>query len=219
MTLGYLEQGPSRKYRLASRVSDIALWMLDSMEIRRVAREPLRELMARTGRTASLVVLSGTEVAYIDRWQGSRQGQYGVDEGIGLGIRLPIHCAAAGKALLARLPVAEQQERVTRLGLTRLTSTTITTKNASRTESKRIAADGGVAVEDEELSVGRRALAATVTDADGWPIATVELAVPARAYSRKELLVELGPKVMATARRIAVTLGEPSHGSQTDKQC
>jgi DNA-binding IclR family transcriptional regulator len=59
VTLGYLEQGPSRKYRLSSRVSDFGLSLLDSMVVRRVAREHLRELRARIGRTASLGSLGG----------------------------------------------------------------------------------------------------------------------------------------------------------------
>ena len=142
VTLGYLEQGPSRKYRLAPRVSDVGLSLLDSMAIRQVAREPLRELRARTGHTASLGVLWGTEVAYIDRWQGSHQGQYAVDIGIGLGTRLPVHCTAAGKALLARLPAAEQQDLITKLHLTRRTPMTIATKTALRAELERIVRGG-----------------------------------------------------------------------------
>ena len=47
------------------------------MPIRQVAREPLRKLRARTGHTASLAVLWGTEVAYIDRWQGLAKGSMG----------------------------------------------------------------------------------------------------------------------------------------------
>jgi DNA-binding IclR family transcriptional regulator len=205
VTLGYLEQGPSRKYRLSSRVSDIGLAMLDSMPARQAAREPLRELRARTGRTAGLGVLWGTEVAYIDRWQGSRQGQHRVDEGIGLGIRVPAHCSAAGKALLARLPAAEQQALITKLRLTRRTPQTITAKSALRAELERIVAQGGVAVEDEELSAGRRAIATAVIDPEGRPVAAVELAIPAQACSRKEL-VGLGAKVTATADRIADAL-------------
>ncbi len=216
VTLGYLEQGPSRKYRLASRVSDVGLSMLDSMEIRRVAREPLKELRARTGRTATLAVLSGTEVAYIDRWQGSRQGQYGVDMGIGVGIRLPIHCTAAGKALLARLPAAAQQELVTKLRLTRRTAKTIVTKTKLRAELELLVAGDGVATEDEEFSAGRRAVAAAVTGADGWPVAAVELGAPAGAYTREELLDHLGPGVIAAADHIAMALGEPSFGPKTD---
>jgi IclR family transcriptional regulator, pca regulon regulatory protein len=46
VTLGYLEQGPSRQYRLSSRVADLGLSRLDSMVIRSAGREPLRELKA-----------------------------------------------------------------------------------------------------------------------------------------------------------------------------
>jgi DNA-binding IclR family transcriptional regulator len=205
VALGYLEQGPSRKYRLAPRVADVGLSLLDSMAIRQAACEPLRELRARTGRTASLGVLWSTEVAYIDRRRGSLQGQYAVDEGIGVGACLPIHCTAAGKALLALLPAAEQQELIRRLRLTRRTPTTITTKAAVRTELEGIAADGGVAVEDEELSAGRRAIAAVVAGTEGQLVAAVELAVPAEAYTRKKLF-GLGPEITATAKRIAEVL-------------
>jgi DNA-binding IclR family transcriptional regulator len=70
-----------------------------------------------------------------------------------------------------------------------------------------IAADGGVAVEDEEMSSGKRAIAAVVMDGESGAVAAVELAVPAEAYSRKELSAELGPKLIATARDIAWDLG------------
>lgn len=49
VTLGYLEQGTSRKYRLSVRVSDFGLSMLDSMVVRRVAREHLRDLRGSDG--------------------------------------------------------------------------------------------------------------------------------------------------------------------------
>jgi IclR family pca regulon transcriptional regulator len=208
VTLGYLEQGPSRKYRLSSRVSDFGLSLLDSMVVRRVAREHLRELRARTGRTASLGVLGEGEVAYIDRWQGSRQGQYAVDAGVGLGTRLPVHCTAAGKALLARLPEAEQRELLAKLRLAKRGPKTITTKTALRAELARVLEGSGVAVEDEELLAGRRALAAAVVDGEGTAVAAVELAVPASAYPREQLLEVYGPKVTATAQRISAALTE-----------
>ncbi len=207
VTLGYLEQGPSRKYRLSSRVCDVGLSLLDSMVVRRVAREHLRELRARTGRTASLGVLGGTEVAYIDRWRGSRQGQYAVDAGIGLGTRLPVHCSAAGKAFLACLPAAEQLDLFAKLRLTKRGPKTITTKKALRAELERVVADGGLAVDDEESLAGRRAIAAVVVDGEGAAIAAAELMVPAEAYTRGRLLEELGPEVAATARRITAALG------------
>jgi IclR family pca regulon transcriptional regulator len=207
VTLGYLEQGPSRKYRLASRVSDFGLSLLDSMVVRRVARDHLRELRARTGRTVSLGVLGETEVAYIDRWQGSRKGQYAVDAGIGLGTRLPVHCTAAGKVLLAHLPEAEQRETIAKLRLVKRGPKTITAKTALRTELERVLAGGGLAIEDEELLDGRRALAAAVVDREGAAVAAVEIAVPASGYTREQLLKDLGPKVTTTTQRISAALG------------
>ncbi len=208
VTLGYLEQGPSRKYRLSSRVSDFGLSLLDSMVVRRVAREHLRELRARSGRTASLGVLGGTEVAYIDRWQGSRRGQYEVDAGVGLGTRLPVHCTVAGKALLARLSEEQRRELIVKLRLVRRTPRTIVTKTALRAELELIVAGGGVAVEDEELLAGRRALAAVVVDGEDRPVAAVDLAVPTQAYTREELLEQLHSQVAITAQRIAMALAE-----------
>ena len=207
VTLGYLEQESSRKYRLSSRVCDVGLSLLDSMVVRRVAREHLKGLRAQTGRTVSLGILGGIEVACIDRWQGSRQGQYMVDVGVGLGTRLPVHCSASGKALLARLPEAEQRDLISKLRLTKRGPKTIVTKTALRAELERIVAANGLAVEDEELRAGRRALAAVVVDGEGAAVAAVELAVPAQAYARERLLKELGPKVTATARSITRALG------------
>ncbi len=208
VTLGYLEQGPSRKYQLSSRVSDFGLSPLDSMIVRRVAREHLRELRARTGRTASLGILGGTEVAYIDRRQGSGQGQYTVDAGIGLGTRLPVHCTAAGKALLACLPEAEQREMIGKLRLTKRGPKSTTTKTALRAELNRIADEGGLVMEDEELLAGRRAIAAVVVDGEGAAVAAVELAVPAQAFAGGQLVKKLGPRVTTAAQRIAAALGE-----------
>jgi IclR family pca regulon transcriptional regulator len=206
VTLGYLEQGPSRKYRLSSRVSDFGLSLLDSMSVRRLAREHLRELRARTGRTVGLAIIDESEVSYIDRWQGARRGQYAIDLGVGLGSRLPMYCSAAGKALLASLPEAEQRALIGKLRLTRRASKTITTKSALRAELERIAAADGLAVEDEELLAGRRALAAPVFDEQGRPLAAVELAVPDGAYTRKQLVEQLGPVVLDTAKRISGAL-------------
>jgi IclR family transcriptional regulator, pca regulon regulatory protein len=205
VTLGYLEQGPSRKYRLSSRVSDFGLSLLDSMAVRRLARRHLSELRAQTGRTVGLAMLDGTEIAYIDRWQGSRRGQYAVDLGIGVGSRLPAPCTAAGKALLARLPEAEQRELFSQLHLTRRAPESIATKGALRSELERIAA-GEAAVEVQELLPGRSAIAAVVVDGQGEPLAAVDVAVPTDAYTREELVERLGPKVTATARRIAAAL-------------
>jgi DNA-binding IclR family transcriptional regulator len=43
-------------------------------------------------------------------------------------------------------------------------------------------------------------------DREGAAVAAVELAVPASAYTREQLLKDLGPKVTTTAQRISAEL-------------
>ena len=205
--LGYLEQTMSRKYRLSARGANVGVCLLNSMTVRNVAREHLRHLRNRIGHTVSLGILAGAEVFYIDQWRGSRRGQYAIDLVMGPGTRRPVYCATAGKALLARLPEAEQLEVMTELTLRRHASRTLTSTKALRAELSRIAAAGGVAVEDEELHAGRCALATTVLDADRRQVAAVEVAVPATAYTIGELLEHVGPVVSETAGRISAALG------------
>ncbi|HXB64635.1 MAG TPA: IclR family transcriptional regulator [Solirubrobacteraceae bacterium] len=220
VALGFLEQGASRKYWLSPRASDVGIALCESMPVRRVARGHLRELRSRTGYTVSLAVLGGSEIVYIDRWQGSRQGQYAIDEGIGPGARRPVYCTAAGKAIAARLPAAEQRKLVTELKLQRLGPNTLTSKAALRAELERIATgDDAIVVEDEELLSGRRALAAAVLDGEGRPGAAVELAVPG-AYAVEELVSSFGSQVSDVVGRVSSALqqqsGDQSHRSTTN---
>jgi DNA-binding IclR family transcriptional regulator len=114
--LGYLEQGPSRKYRLAVRGADIGLALLDSLALRRDAREHLRRLRNQTGHTVTLGITTDSEVPYeilcLDQMPGHRRGQYAIDVGLGVGTRQPIDRTAAGKALLAVAELTVEDEEL-----------------------------------------------------------------------------------------------------------
>ena len=75
VALGYLEQGTSRKYRLGLKVTDLGMAALNSTGLREHAHEYLEELRQRTSYTASLAVLDGADILYVDRVQSFRRGQ------------------------------------------------------------------------------------------------------------------------------------------------
>jgi IclR family transcriptional regulator, pca regulon regulatory protein len=202
--LGYLEQGPSRKYRLAPRVADFGLALLDSLSLRQHAREGLIDLRAQSGGTVGLAIFDAGEVSYVDRLQSHRRGQHAVDLGLGIGSRLPIHCTAVGKVLLASLPDAELRELLGELQLDRRGPNSITAKKALLAEVEQVR-EQGLAVEDEELSAGRRSIAALVSGGPGELRAAVDVVVPADAFSRAALLAQVGPAVRAVAEQIAAT--------------
>ena len=205
VALGYLEQDHARRYRLAPRVADVGMSVLDSMALRGKAREDLRELREQTGRTASLSVLDGVEVRYVDRLRGWRRGQHLVDFDLGVGARLPAYCTAMGKVLLAGLPEREREQRIGELELARRGPKTIITKRALRAELERVREEG-MAVGDEEMGPGVRTIAAPVIGPDGEVIAALGIPVPADAFAVDELRKVLGPPLSATAKRISAAL-------------
>jgi IclR family pca regulon transcriptional regulator len=206
VALGYLEQGASRKYRLGLRVTDLGMSALDSAGLREHSHPELQELRQRTSYTADLGVLDGEEVLYVDRARGFRRVQTEAALDPRPGSRLPAHCTATGKLLLAYLPEHEQRELIADMTLTKHGPNTITAKKALRDELERIRREG-LAVNDQELAPGLRTLAAPVRDETGAVRAAVELSVPGASAPFAALLDELGPQLAATADRISANLG------------
>jgi IclR family pca regulon transcriptional regulator len=205
VALGYLEQDQARRYRLAPRVVDVGMSVLDSMTLRGRAREHLRELREQTGRTVSLAVLDGADVRYIDRLRGWRRGQHAVDLNLGVGARVPAHCSAMGKVLLANLPERERDQLIAGLELTRRGPKSITSKRALRVELEQVREEG-LAVGDEELAPGVRTLAAPVMSPEGEVIAAIGIPVPADAFTREELHEVLGEPLRAAAKRLSAAM-------------
>jgi IclR family pca regulon transcriptional regulator len=205
VALGYLEQDQARRYRLAPRVVDVGMSVLDSMALRGKAREHLRELREQTGRTVSLAVLDGADVRYIDRLRGWRRGQHAVDLDLGVGARVPANCSAMGKVLMANLPDGDRDRLIAGLDLPRRGPNSITSKRALRSELDQVREDGW-AIGDEELAPGIRTIAAPVMDREGEVVAAIGMPVPAETFTREELLEVLGEPLKAAAQRLSAAL-------------
>jgi IclR family pca regulon transcriptional regulator len=206
LALGYLEQDHARRYRLAARAADLALALLESMPLRAVAREPVRELRDAVGYTVGLAIRDGSQMLYTERFHGRRRGQWAVDEGLGVGTRQPLSCTAAGKALLAHLPEEEGESLLKQLPLPRRGPGSITSKKALREQLQRVREEG-LALADEELAAGLRAIAAPVRDEEGVVLAAVEIAVPGATFSTARMVDELGPPLREFAQGLVLPCG------------
>jgi IclR family pca regulon transcriptional regulator len=205
VALGYLEQGASRKYRLGLRVTDLGMSALNSTGLREHAHPYLEELCQRTTYTASLGVLDGLDVLYVDRVRSLRRGQGGVELELRTGSRLPAYCTSMGKLLLANLPDADQRELIAQMKLTKRGPNTITSKKALREELNEIHADG-FAVGDQELTE-LHAIAAPVRNDAREIVAAVNLVAHSSMISLEDLVDALGPHLISTADRISARLG------------
>ena len=204
--LGYLEQGPGRKYRLGLRVTGLGLSAMSGTGLREHAHDDLQELCQRTGFTVGLAVLDGPEILLLDRLRGSRRALYGTEPGIAAGSRLPAYCTAAGKLLLAYLPERSQRELIAELQLEKQGPNTIRAKSALRRELAQIRADG-LAVDDQEFFEGLFAIAAPLRSDAGDVVAAIGLTAHSKTIGLPELIDALGPHLVSTADRISARLG------------
>jgi IclR family transcriptional regulator, pca regulon regulatory protein len=206
VALGYLEQGASRKYRLGLRVTDLGMSALSSTGLREHSHPYLEELRQRTSYTASLSVLDGSDILYIDRARSFRRGQRKIDLGLNPGSRLPAYCTAMGKVLLAHLPEEEQRDLLAEIKLTKRGPNTITSKKALRDELDEVA-EAGFAVNDEELAPELHSISAPVRNESREVVAAVNMATHASMISLEELVDALGPQLISTADLISARLG------------
>jgi IclR family pca regulon transcriptional regulator len=202
--LGYLEQNSSRRYRLTPRCADVGLSALGSMALHECSRPLLGELRRETGWTVSLAILDGSEVMLVERLRGWR-GLHEIDLRLGSSARLPVHCTAMGKVLLAGLPDPELRDLLVPLTLKRHGPNSITGKRALRAEIEQ-AREQGYAIDDEELIDGLRSIAVPVLDARGSVLGALDLSVPGALFEGHELNEEFGYVLGETAEAITEEL-------------
>ncbi len=204
--LGYLEQGARRKYSLALRVTELGISAMNATGLYEHAHLYLEELRARTGFTVSVAVLDGPEILLVNRLRGGRRGQRLIDLDLAPGSRLPVHCTATGKLLLANLPDQLQRELLVELELTKRAPNTIRSKTALRDELHRVREEG-LAVAREELAPGLYAIAGPIRASTGEVTAAAAMTAHSSMISLEELVDALGPHLISTADRISARLG------------
>ncbi len=206
VALGFLEQCVSRKYRLGLRVTDLGMAKLNSMGLRESSRPYLEELRERTSFTASLSVLYGAEILYVERVRSHGRGQYEIDLNVRVGSRLPAYCTAMGKVLLANLPKSERDELIASMTFLRRGPNTVRSKTALRVELELVLEDG-MAVNDEELVSGLVSIACPVRCQSGEVVAAVNLAAHTSMISLEEMVDQFSSHLLDAANNISACLG------------
>jgi len=124
------------------------------------------------GETAMLSVLDGDHVLYL----ATRPGNKPLAVNFKAGGRIPLHCTASGKAMLACTPDSGLASRLESLALTPMTPRSLSSKTALL-DNLRHARAQGYAEDDEEAAQGLLCIGAAVLDADGQPQAGVAVSV------------------------------------------
>jgi IclR family transcriptional regulator, pca regulon regulatory protein len=202
--LGYVKQGQRRKYRLSLGVTRLGMQALNGTALRDHAREDMAGLSTRVSCDVGLAAIDGAEIVYIERVRRLRRGQ--PDAGPQAGSRLPAHCTAMGKVLLANLSDQELDDTLAGMALQSMGPNTITGVGALRSELEQIREEG-IALEDQERADELIGIASPVRDEVGDVVAALDLSVRAPGVSIEEFADALYPHLVSTADRISARLG------------
>ncbi|MDX2180944.1 MAG: IclR family transcriptional regulator [Bryobacteraceae bacterium] len=197
LMLGYLRQAEgAKRYRLAMKVLDLGFNALSAMDLHDSSRPILRSLVGEVSEAASLSVLEGAEVVYIERVQA---GWTRLGVNIRIGSRIPAYCTAAGIAILAHLPPERRLEVLRLRERVKLTPSTPVT--IAEIEGRcRKARELGYALSDQDTVPGLRVLGAPILDADGHPYGAVSVASPSIACPLDDFVAtSAAPLVRAAA--------------------
>jgi IclR family KDG regulon transcriptional repressor len=168
-------------YRLSFKLLDLGHRVLERTDLLEAARPILRDLSARFRETVHLAVEEDGRMVYLDKVEGSapfcthsRPGR-----------RVPMHCTALGKAVLAYLPAERVRAILGRHGLQGHTARTIVSY-AGMVEELESVRRRGYALDDVEFEEGVRCVGAPVLDHRGVPMAAISVSAPVSRMSKAQ---------------------------------
>jgi DNA-binding IclR family transcriptional regulator len=196
------ERGSSR-YQLGPAVLRLGNVYLDTIELRSKAVPWAEDVARRTGfavRTGVLLLDDVVIIHHEPRPDGSRQ----MPE---VGIVIPAHASALGKAILAFGGDAVESLTEPLRSMTGETHTTVSALSADLAGVR----ETGIAVEDEEALLGECGVAAPVFDSHAGVVGAIGVVVPAAAWPVEQSTRDA---VREAARAISRELGAPGWPSR-----
>jgi DNA-binding IclR family transcriptional regulator len=194
---GFVAHYPEeRAYALGVATFEIGTAYLRQDRLERLGRPVLARLVSSTRSTAHLGILLGRELLYLLKEEPARPVPLVTD----VGLRLPAHLTASGRALLAALPRTEF-DAIYPPGAPLVDRTgrgPRTVAGLHRVIADELAA--GVSTEDGYVTAGIASVAVASRDHTGRPVAAISVSVPAAVLSARR------PALVAAVTRSAATL-------------
>ncbi|MBN1847012.1 MAG: IclR family transcriptional regulator [Deltaproteobacteria bacterium] len=204
--LDYVRQdAETKRYNLGFKLVELGNRLLSHIDFRTEARPYLLDLAENTRETVHLVILYQDEVLYIEKMEANTTPT-GLRMVSMLGSRVPAHCTAVGKVLLAALPEDKLETMVGAKGLTRRTENTITSLEKLKEHLQEVRRTN-CAFDMEENEIGICCVAAPIRDQQGYVIAAISISGPVSRINARMLKTELKDQVADTALRISRRIG------------
>jgi len=187
-----------RGYGLGLSAFEVGSGFARQEPLQRMARRPLAELSNLIRQTAHLAVMHGRDVLYVIEQRYPGRPMLVTD----VGVRLPAHLTASGRAILASLPKNQLRalfpDRASFVNRTGSGPRSLSALHSVLAETRR----QGYAVEEGEVSPDLTSVAVAVHDHNRHPIAAVAV-----TYAGEADRLALADRVAATAAELTRRIG------------
>ena len=202
---GFAQPLENGTYRLSSKLLELAHTTPLALRLRDLARAHLLALRDDTGETVHLGILEADHVVYIDKVDGTHP----VRLVSAVGLPMPVHTTALGKAALAWMTDEAREVLLSELDLVPRTARSITTLDELRADLQTTRRRG-FAIDDRENEEHACCVGAPILGAGDEVLAMVSLSGP--SYRVGDQVTELGNRCRQTALRISEAASD-RHGT------
>ena len=200
---GYIEQNKATEnYRLGLKALELGQTFIKQMGLLRQAKPILEKIVGSCNETSYVAIFKEGSVVYLDVVETDMT----VRVVSRVGSRLPAYCTASGKVHLAFMSDEEVNELYPTRQLKGYTSTTITDREQLKEVLKKVA-DQGYAIDDEEMDLGVRCVAAPIRDYTRRIVGALIISGPTMRLSDERITKELIPLMQGSAEELSSRLG------------
>ncbi len=200
---GYIEQNKATEnYRLGLKSLELGQTFIRQMGLLRQAKPILEKLVADCNETSYVAIFKEGYIVYLD----VAETDLTVRVVSRVGSRLPAYCTAAGKVHLAFMSDEEVDAILPAGELKQFSANTLTNRDALKREL-RLVAEQGYAIDNEELDLGVRCVAAPIRDYTRRIVGAVSISGPSMRLGDDRIVKELVPLALQAAEELSTRLG------------
>lgn len=198
---GFMEKNHHNEFGLGKAIIPLTQAVLVNVELRDRAAPLLRKMADSCNDSVYLAVLDVDHSLYIYAIESSSR----LLARSAVGDRVPLHCIAVGKSILAFLEQTKIKKIIQKVGLPRFTDKTITQEKRLMEELEKIK-EQGYAIDRGEHEMNCYCIASPIFNARGKVIAACSISGLSEKIIEKDLTL-LSSQVIDTAHEISRRMG------------
>jgi len=189
------------QYYVGVRFLELGAYVRKRQKIYEIAHPEVERLAEETEELTNLLVEEHGKGIYLQRARVAQAVQVEAH----VGTRVPLHCTALGKCILAHLPEQRVESIIDREGLDPVTPNTVTNREKLSSQLEQIR-EQGYALDDEERIEGLRCVAAPILSNDDRVLGSISVSGPSNRIRGERFRETLPNKALETVNVIELNV-------------